>query len=139
MAALGFDPSSASSGTTGYGGRFPSSPRFQFNTVFGYDPSQRRDEVSGSIPQALVLMNSRLLSQSINGRDKNTALGKLLAESSDNEEVVVDLYLRCLARQPKQDEVAGCLDYVRKTGDRVAAFEDILWALINRTEFLQRN
>jgi hypothetical protein len=139
IAALGFDPSSAVSGATGYGGRFAGSPRFMFNTVFGYDPSQRRDEVSGSIPQALVLMNSSLVGQAINGRDKNSALGKLLAESTDDEEVAVELYLRCLGRQPKSAELAGCLDYVRKTGDRVEAFEDILWALINRTEFLQRN
>jgi hypothetical protein len=139
MGALGFDPSSAPSGPTGYGGRFAGSPRFTFNTVFGFDPSQRRDEVSGSIPQALVLMNSRQVGQAINARDKNSSLGKLLADSTDNEEVVVELYLRCLARQPKSDEVTACLDYVGKTGDRVEAFEDILWALINRTEFLQRN
>ncbi len=139
VAALGFNPSSAPSGPTGYGGRFASGPRFSFNAVFGYDPSQRRDEVSGSIPQALVLMNSRLSNQAVNGRDKSTALGKLLAESTDNEEVVVDLYLRCLARQPKPNEVTSCLEYVRTTGDRIEAFEDILWALINRTEFLHRN
>ena len=128
IAALGYDPSSSPSGQAAYGGPFAGSPRFLFNTVFGYDPSQRREEVSGSIPQALSLMNSRLLSQGINGRDPKTALGKLLAESSDNEEVVVELYLRSLARQPKPDEIAACLEYVRTTGDRSEAFEDILWA-----------
>jgi hypothetical protein len=136
---LGFDPGSTPSGPTGYGGRFAGSPRFSFNTIFGYDPSQRREEVSGSIPQALVLMNSRSWGQYLNGRDPNMPLGKLLAESMDNDEVVVELYLRCLARQPKPSEVTTCLDYVRTASSRVEAFEDILWALLNRTEFLHRN
>ena len=33
------------------------SPRGQMNFTFGYDPSERRDEIAGSIPQALFLMN----------------------------------------------------------------------------------
>src|SRR5207253_2162284 len=33
-------------------------PRFQFDALFGFDPSQPRDEVAASIPQVLLLMNS---------------------------------------------------------------------------------
>ncbi len=113
--------------------------RFQFNQSFGFDPSIRRDEVTGSIPQALSIMNSSLVNQAINGRSTSTVLGKLLADTKDDEEVAVELYLRCLAREPNKQELVACVDHVRDTGDRAAAFEDILWALVNRTEFLYRN
>ena len=32
-------------------------------------------------------------------------------------------------------EKQKCLDYINKIGKRTEAFEDILWALINSTEF----
>ena len=65
-------------------------------------------------------------------------LGRLLRTQMSDEAVVVELYLRCLAREPENSEVKICLSHVRKTGDRREAFEDILWALLNSTEFLYR-
>jgi hypothetical protein len=114
-------------------------PRMQFAAVFGYDPSDRRDEISGSIPQALLLMNSPLVNRAINARNPGSTLGILLNETSDNDQVAVDLYLRCLGREPRESELAACRDYVRTVGDRMAAFEDLFWALINGPEFLHRN
>ena len=43
-----------------------------------------------------------------------------------------------LARRPNSDEVRTCGNYLVKMGNRKEAFEDILWALINSTEFLSR-
>jgi hypothetical protein len=113
-------------------------PRGQVNQTFGYDPSVLRDEVVGSIPQALFLMNSPELARAMGGRQRATSLGRLLAEVTDDDDLVGELYLRCLAREPKQAELATCLDHVRATEDRTEAFEDILWALVNSTEFLNR-
>lgn len=130
------------------GARYPGfnpGPRFSFNLTFGYDPSSRRDEVSGSIPQALSLMNSRLVNSPLNDRGAKSVLTKLLSQTSDDEEVTLDLYLRFLARQPREDELAATLEYVRSLGSdgsadrRTEAFEDVVWALVNRTEFLHRN
>lgn len=115
----------------------PRTARNLFDSVFGYDPSVRRDEVSGSIPQALVLMNSPQLARAMNAKSP-TALGKLLASTKDDSAVAEELYLRCLAREPKPDELKTCLDYVKKTGNRNEAFEDVLWALVNSTEFVHR-
>ncbi|HEV3025891.1 MAG TPA: DUF1553 domain-containing protein, partial [Pirellulales bacterium] len=114
-------------------------PRMQFATVFGFDPSDRRDEISGSIPQALLLMNSPLVNRAINARNPGSTLGKLLSETSDDDQVALDLYLRCLGREPRESELAACRDYVQTVGDRTAAFEDLFWALINSPEFLHRN
>ncbi len=113
-------------------------PRGRVNLTFGYDPSSRRDEVAGSIPQALFLMNAPELGRALKGHDPATSLGRLLAQTPDNEFVVEELYLRSLAREPTQTEMQTCLDHLR-TANRVEAFEDILWSLINSTEFLNRN
>jgi hypothetical protein len=114
-------------------------PRGFFAQLFGFDPSEPREEIAGSIPQALALMNSPLINQAISARRPGTGLSRLLAETADDEEVVVELYLRCLAREPKPAEIDTCLEHVRSTGNRGEAFEDILWALINSTEFMHRN
>lgn len=112
------------------------SPRAQFNAVFGYDPSSPRDEITGSIPQALVMMNHNLVRQGI---DSNRGvLGSLLRQVVDNDELVTELYLRTLARQPSDLELQTCRAYVKDTGNRSEAFEDIFWSLINSTEFLHR-
>jgi hypothetical protein len=115
-----------------------SGPRGQVNQTFGYDPSVLRDDVVGSIPQALFLMNSPDLAQAMGGRQRNTSLGRLLAEVTDDEDLVAELYLRCLAREPKQTELATCLEHLRGGQDRTEAFEDILWVLVNSSEFLNR-
>jgi len=123
------------------GGAYPGARgnvRLQFQQDFGYDPSDPRDEVAGSIPQALTLMNSPIVNRGINGRTRTTGLGRLLADTEDDEQVTVELYLRCMARQPGDDELRECLAHVRRTRDRAEAFEDILWALVNSTEFLYR-
>jgi len=43
-----------------------------------------------------------------------------------------------LAREPKTAEIKTCLAYVQAASGRREAFEDILWSLINSTEFLYR-
>ena len=108
------------------------------NVAFGYDPSERRDEIAGSIPQALLLMNAPEINGAINAKRPGTSLSKLLAEVPEDQALVEELYLRCLAREPKQTELQTCLDHVRVAGTRGDAFEDILWSLVNSTEFLNR-
>lgn len=139
--SLGLPPAAPGMGFRGPGGGYGrvQGPRAEFNVAFAYDPSERRDDVTGSIPQALLLMNAPLVNQAIDGKSASTMLGKLLSKVSDDEEVTVELYLRLLAREPKNDELTICLDHVKQTGNRAEAFEDILWTLINRTEFIHRN
>jgi hypothetical protein len=113
-------------------------PRAAMNLTFGYDPSERRDEVAGSIPQALLLMNGPAINRAMSGRVPATALGRILSEIKDDSGVVEELYLRTLGREATADEAKTCLDHVKSVGNRTDAFEDILWALVNSTEFLNR-
>lgn len=119
------------------GGRGRRGLRFVFNSTFGYDPSTRRDEIKGSIPQALFLMNSPLLNRSIDARRRG-GLGQLLREITNDQELTIELYLKVLAREPSGSEIRTCLSYVREVKKRGEAFEDILWALVNSTEFVHR-
>ena len=113
------------------------SPRGQFNRIFDFDPSLPREEVTGSIPQALALMNTSVIERQLRAKP-GSILGRLLDDTSDNEQVVLELYLRTLAREPSDAELKTSLDYIKQVGNRKEAFEDLLWALINSTDFLHR-
>jgi hypothetical protein len=143
LAALGmndnFGPPGARAAGAGQGkGPQLRTPRGQFDQVFGFDPSVPRDEVTGSIPQALLLMNGPQINRAINGNLRFTELGKLLNTNSDNEAVATELYLRCLGREPNKDELKTCVSHVKSAKSRSEGFEDVLWALVNSTEFLER-
>ncbi|MFT7641169.1 MAG: hypothetical protein ACI9G1_002915 [Pirellulaceae bacterium] len=119
----------------GYSARF--SARNLFNTAFGFDPSDPRAEVKASIPQALLMMNSPIISRAISARS-DTGLGRLLRQIDDDEELITELYLRAYSRAPTDEEVKICTGFIKKIGNRGEAFEDILWSLINSTEFQYR-
>ncbi len=131
----------ATKGTPGKVGTMPApkgpNGRENFIKTFGVDPSTPNDEVIGTIPQALFLMNSQLITREIQARPKSM-LGYLLMTHGDNRSVLDILYLRALGRRPTDKEVRSCSNFLHSVGDRAEAFEDILWALLNSTEFLSR-
>jgi len=136
LTALGLDEE----GGAGRGGirKQMGSPRGAFDLVFGYDPGLPRDEIAGSIPQALLLMNSQPLARAIDGDSRGTLLGRLVREQPDDRALADELHVRTLARHATPAEITVCIDHVRDTGDRAEAFEDIFWALINSAEFIHR-
>ena len=112
--------------------------RQQFADVFGYDPSIAREEIVASIPQVLALMNSPQMNRLIVSR-KSSQLQHLIQEVSDDEQLVVELYLRWLCRQPSADEIAQAIVYRQLVSNRAEAFEDLQWALLNSAEFQHRH
>jgi hypothetical protein len=107
---------------------------FFFQSEFDFDPSTKPDDVEGSISQALLLMNNPILQQRIQARGPNL-LGRILTAYPEDDDALRMVYLRTLARKPTDRELQKCKDYVAQGGDRAEAFEDILWSLINSTEF----
>ena len=103
--------------------------------MYKVDPSAPQAEVQGTIPQALLMMNSALVQVATSARGK-TLLADLLAKGKGDEEILTVLYERVLARKPTAEEKTICLRYVRKIGQRQEALEDVLWGLVNSTEFL---
>jgi hypothetical protein len=106
----------------------------QFKREFGFDPSTRPEEIEGSISQALLLMNNPAIHQKLQAKG-NTLLARVLSAYSSDDEALRFVYLRTLVRRPTDRELARCRDHLRAVGNRAEAFEDILWALINSTEY----
>jgi hypothetical protein len=105
--------------------------------AFKADPSLPADEVTGTIPQALLMMNSELVNRSIAAAGK-TFLAEAFAKKMTDDEIIAALYERTLARKPRAEESATCRRYLKKVSDRREALEDIFWSLVNSTEFLTK-
>jgi hypothetical protein len=112
-------------------------PRMAFERLFGVDPSVPNDDVLGTIPQALFMMNGNLVNSRIAARP-GTVLGQILASSPDERSALNALYVRVLSRHPTPKEVEICGRYLASVGNPHEAFEDIYWSLINSTEFVTR-
>lgn len=123
----------------GMGGPFGSrfSLEGQFKSEFNFDPSTPPNEVESSIPQALLLMNNPQVQQKIKAEGTNL-LARILASYPKDEEAVRMVYLRTLSRKPTDNERDKALSYIKKVGKRAEAYEDLLWALLNSTEFQTR-
>jgi Protein of unknown function (DUF1549)/Protein of unknown function (DUF1553) len=106
----------------------------QFKEEFRYDPSLPPDEVESSIPQALMLMNNSQIQTKIRAQGTNL-LGRILTAYPKEEDAIRMVYLRTLARKPTDRERDKALGYVKKSNRRSEAYEDLLWALLNSTEF----
>jgi hypothetical protein len=105
--------------------------------AFRYNPSQPQDEIRGTIPQALLMMNSVLVNTYVSAKGK-TFLAEALAKKLSDDEIVVALYRRVLARAPRSHELETIRRYLRDVGNRAEGLEDVFWTLINSTEFLTR-
>lgn len=103
--------------------------------AFKEDPSAARAEIQGTIPQALLMMNSQLVHNYTSAKGK-TILAEQLARQRTDEEIISALYERVLARKPTENEAKICLRHFGRVGDRAEALEDVLWGLVNSTEFL---
>lgn len=114
--------------------RFGNTPRGRFDALFGFDPSTSPDELTGTIPQALFMMNSAFVNSLIRAGGK-TRLNQILDKFKDDEDAVNELYLVVHAREPSPKEMQVCRDYLRQVNNRQEAFEDLLWSLLNSTEF----
>jgi hypothetical protein len=108
--------------------------RGSIKSLFDFDPSAKPEDVEGSVPQALLMMNNETLNRQIKATG-NTVLAKVLKDFSKDGDAVDQVYLRALSRSPTVNEKKVCLEHVGTSKSRGAAFEDILWSLINSAEF----
>ncbi len=80
------------------------------------------------IPQALRLMNAPITN--------NTAVARsIVGSTADPRQAVERLYLATLSRRPAPEELREMTAYISMSGDRLAAIGDILWVLLNSSEF----
>lgn len=109
--------------------------KFLFRELFGFDPSTPQADLIGNVPQALFMMNSPFLNAALSGSSPNTSLGRILNEFPDNTDALNELYLMTLTREPTEKELQITSDHIRSAATRTEGFEDVLWSLMNSTEF----
>jgi len=100
------------------------------------DPPCERTSDS-TTPQVLHLMNSPKLNAKL---ASDTALpARLVAEQSDNDRLIEEIYLRVYCRPVRPDELEKAkrpLEAAKDEKERRRAVEDIFWALFNTPEFV---
>jgi hypothetical protein len=106
----------------------PGAPREQFLTFFRVDDADPQ-EYTGGIPQALRLMNSNQLNAT------QGVVNQAMQEGSEPAQVIERLYLVALSRRPEAEELRRMTEYVRKQPTPRQGYGDIVWALLNSSEF----
>jgi hypothetical protein len=130
-AAVGKGPTGrAFANKKGPAGRFgPGNPRAQFVNFFRVEDGANPLEYQAGIPQALRLMNSAQLGKGEAAVAEATEGGRMPPQ------VIERLFLRALSRRPTPEEMQRLTEYVARQADAHAAYGDILWALVNSSEF----
>ena len=113
------------------------SQRARFATLFSFDPSTPQEDITGTVPQALFLMNSPLVNNGIRGQGE-TRLGRILQKFDKDKDALAELYLLVLSREPSAKEIKIATEYIDEVDNRKEAFEDLMWSLINSSEFLSK-
>ena len=134
---LGISNLGIAGGRGGPMGRLPLSQRQGFAVLFGFDPSTPQEDILGTVPQALFMMNNPTVQRMMGGTG-NTRLAQILKDYSNDEDALIELYLVILAREPSKQETELNLALIRTIGNRSEAFEDILWSLLNSSEFVTK-
>jgi hypothetical protein len=87
-----------------------------------------------ALPQKLYLMADPTLQRKL--ADPNNRLKELLARNADDNAALEELVVATLTRLPTEKERATFAKYRAGKKDRHAAFADMLWTLVNTTEFI---
>jgi hypothetical protein len=138
----------------------------QYAFLFDVDETDDVPDYSGTVTQALSLLNGQLVGQGARAIPGST-LDDVLAKPGDDGSKIDALVMRVLSRKPTETERARWVAYVQiaektpkatipppkkggpgagplaRLGNKVppvdarrAAYEDVLWALLNSSEFV---
>lgn len=87
-----------------------------------------------SLSQALHTLNGDVLANKI--ADGNGRIAQLLKENKSEDEIVSQLYLATLCRNPSEAERETAKKYLAQSPSPREFYEDLMWALINSKQFL---
>jgi uncharacterized protein DUF1549/uncharacterized protein DUF1553 len=86
-----------------------------------------------TLSQSLHLLNGATVEPKI---QQGNLVGKMLQEKKTPAQVIEHLYIRCLSRPPKPEELKNLLGAVDANKDKKQALDDVFWAIMNSREFM---
>lgn len=86
-----------------------------------------------TLSQSLHLLNGDVTTSRI---AQGNLIGRRIAEKKSPEEILDELYLRCLSRKPLPKEREKLLALVNAEPDKKRALDDVFWSLLNSREFM---
>jgi hypothetical protein len=89
---------------------------------------------AASLSQTLYLFNDEKLLGKIH--DPKGRLTNLESSIKDDRKLLEELYLWTLTRYPSDAEAERSMKHVRQAASRLEAYQDILWSLLNRHDFV---
>ena len=110
----------------------------QFTTIFEDDEDKDSESFTGTIPQALLMMNGDFIAKAAAAFPGNT-LFTIFEDYEKPEERIETMYIAALTRKPNSSEKERMMSHLKSEGGTVAAYEDIFWALLNSAEFLNNH
>ena len=90
-------------------------------------------KVDPNLSQALHLLNGDTVQNKI---EQGGVVKSLLKRGETPDQVVADLYLRCLGRQPTTNETAKLEGFFKKDAVAEPVLNDVFWSLLNAKEFV---
>ena len=116
----------------------PDVVKVEFLKVFGQPERstvcacERADD--SNLGMAIELFNGPVIHEKL--RDANNRFRKSLAAGKTVDEVIREVYLAAVCRQPSEIEWNAAVEHCGKSPDPVTGLEDLCWALFNTDEFL---
>lgn len=113
-------------------------PEHPFLKAFGQPARETACQCERSsdanLAQALQMINGPLVNDKL--RNEANRLRRLAKAGASDEQIVRELYLAAVCREPNAEEIATALRHVAAQPERLAALEDVCWALLNSKEFV---
>ena len=86
-----------------------------------------------TLSQSLHLLNGDATTQRIT---QGNLVGKLLTAKKTPDEIITEIYIRCLSRLPSVEEKTKLVALVEAEKDKKRALEDAFWAVLNTREYM---
>ncbi len=89
---------------------------------------------AASLSQTLYLFNDEKLLGKIH--DPKGRIQGMVEKQTDDRKLLDELYLWTLTRYPTDAEAERSLKHVRQAASRLEAYQDVMWSLLNRHDFV---
>ncbi|WP_437229113.1 DUF1549 domain-containing protein [Planctomicrobium sp. SH661] len=109
----------------------------EFLRIFGGNEDDEPTLFSGSIPQALLMMNGPLVQKAISA-EKGSYVHAVLSDPRHRNDAsrMEALFVASLGRSPTRSEISQLQKMMKAQRDPLTAYQDLYWALLNSNEFI---